>query len=365
MTAKPNNCEGGNGRVLRLQWHITERCNFRCSHCYQDSQNSEELDFRQLIQVMDQYKDLLKNWKGGPEKPARGHINVTGGEPFIRHDFLDLLELFAGNRRHFSHAILSNGSFIDRKMAKRLRQLRTSFVQVSIEGTEETHNRVRGAGNYGQAVSALKNLVKEGVRAIISFTAHRDNYREFTDVARLGRRLKVSRVWADRLIPYGNALNMVDKLLSPEETQEFFGIMEKARPVGVWSRFQRTKVSMERALQFQVGGGRPYRCTAGDSLITVQPNGDLYPCRRMPVPVGNLMEHPLEELYYDSELFRALRGHCVSEGCETCFYSELCRGGLKCLSLAVTGDPFKADPGCLGPAPGSGKMEEDLLVTNL
>lgn len=104
---------------------------------------------------------------------------------------------------------------------------------------------------------------------------------------------------------------------------------------------------MHRALQFLVGGGRPYHCTAGDTLVTVQPNGDLYPCRRMPIRVGNLLETPLPELYYESDLFCSLRNrNRISDGCQGCLYSKLCRGGLKCLSYATTADLFTADPGC-------------------
>jgi radical SAM protein with 4Fe4S-binding SPASM domain len=103
---------------------------------------------------------------------------------------------------------------------------------------------------------------------------------------------------------------------------------------------------MHRALQF-LEGGHPYQCTAGDRLITVQPNGDLYPCRRMPIRTGNLLETPLVDLYQKSPLFRALRDRDrTSKGCQGCLFSGLCRGGLKCLSYAVTGDPFVADPGC-------------------
>jgi radical SAM protein with 4Fe4S-binding SPASM domain len=138
-----------------------------------------------------------------------------------------------------------------------------------------------------------------------------------------------------------------EKVLTPEETQEFFEIMKKARNQASRRWFGRTEIAMHRALQFLVAGGRPYHCTAGDTLVTVQPNGDLYPCRRMPIPVGNLLETPLIELYFNSNLFQALRNcNLISEKCLGCFYSKLCRGGLKCLSYAMTGDPFKIDPGC-------------------
>lgn len=344
-------CHGGPyvPRGLLLQWHITERCNLRCAHCYQEAYDTPELPFADLLGILEQYKALLAKWRReGMGRPVRGHITITGGEPFVRSDFLDLLEVFAAHRKAFSFAILTNGSLIDAAMAQRLRQLGPSFVQVSVEGTQATHDGIRGAGSFERTVSAIRHLVRARVRTLISFTANRLNYREFPAVARLGRTLRVTRVWADRLIPNGSGSDMAGEMLTPDETRAFFEIMQHARDEAARSWFGRTQIAMHRALQFLVsGGGGVYHCTAGDSLITVQPNGDLLPCRRMPIPVGNLMDTPLADLYYDADLFRALRDkERVSDGCEDCFHAGDCRGGLKCLSYALTGNPFQADPGC-------------------
>ena len=332
---------------LLLQWHITGRCNLNCTHCYQDSEKCGELDFNKLTYILQQYKELLTLWRKQSGQHIGGHITVTGGEPFVRNDFIDLLNLFAINNKYFTFAILTNGTHIDKKMATKLSQLNPRFVQVSVEGTEKTHDQIRGEGSYQRTISAIKHLVKAGVKTIISFTAHRQNYNEFNDVAQLGRKLKVDRVWSDRLIPSGNGSDLKDFLLTPAETKSFFNIMKKAQRKSFFNLFNTTEISMHRALQFLVSGGRPYHCTAGDSLITVQPNGDLYPCRRMPISVGNLLETDLLELYYKSELFQKLRHkESVSSGCEECQFSQVCRGGLKCLSHAITGNPFNADPGC-------------------
>jgi radical SAM protein with 4Fe4S-binding SPASM domain len=331
---------------LVLQWHITERCNYRCAHCYQESYSDSELSFADLLNIVEQFKDLLRLL--GRERAGKitGRITVTGGEPFVRKDFLDLLNVFHDNRDWFDFAILSNGSLIDQTMAGRLRDLGPAFVQVSLEGTEHTNDRIRGAGSHARAVSALKEMAKEGIYTLLSFTAHRSNYREFEDVARLGCEIGVSRVWADRLIPYGASVSLREQMLSPEETREFFEIMYKAKREGMLG-FSRTDIPMHRALQFLLAGGRPYQCGAGYSLITIDAKGDLFPCRRMPVPVGNVLETPLSELYYNSELFCSLRDReKMSEGCEECDFSDKCLGGLKCLSYALTGSPFKADPGC-------------------
>jgi radical SAM protein with 4Fe4S-binding SPASM domain len=331
---------------LVLQWHITERCNLRCAHCYQESYTGKELSFQELLIVIEQFKDLLDKVSSGSRIPVRGHITVTGGEPFIRKDFLDLLEVFHANRDRFSFAILTNGSFIDVHIAHQLRRLNPSFIQVSLEGTKLTNDKIRGPGAYESTISALTDLVRERINTMLSFTAHRHNFREFEDVARLGCELGVSRVWSDRFIPCGSAHAMNETELSTDETREFFEVMYRAKNKAML-RFSRTEISMHRALQFLIAGGQPYRCTAGDTLITIHSNGDLYPCRRMPERVGNVLETPLSELYFRSDFFSALRDrNRMSEGCEECDFFSKCRGGLKCLSYARTGDPFKADPGC-------------------
>jgi radical SAM protein with 4Fe4S-binding SPASM domain len=349
---------------LLLQWHITERCNLRCEHCYQDVYSGEELTFTQQLEVLEQFKSLLKLWRSKTgNNNLRGHITITGGEPFVRSDFLDLLQVFAQNKSFFSFAILTNGSFIDSKMAAKLAALKPSFVQVSLEGTKNTHDSIRGSGNFEQTVSAINHLVREKIHTLISFTAHRGNFREFPELVQIGKKLNVDRIWSDRFIPRGAGNDMAQEMLTQEETQEFFKIMEEERTKIKRSWFNKTEIAMHRALQFLVGDGKPYRCTAGDTLITVQPNGDLYPCRRMPISVGNLTNTPLEELYYKNELFKDLRDkNKVSEGCEGCFYNKLCQGGLKCLSYAVTGDPFKKDPGCWNNSDANPSLEAENLT---
>ena len=64
---------------------------------------------------------------------------------------------------------------------------------------------------------------------MISFSAHRANFREFPEVCRLGRKLRVSRVWADRVVPLGSGAELREQVLTPEETCEFFHIMREAR----------------------------------------------------------------------------------------------------------------------------------------
>jgi radical SAM protein with 4Fe4S-binding SPASM domain len=347
-TAFPSKLSASAIRPLVLQWHITERCNYRCSHCYQEGYDGrDEMSFDEMLAVVDQFTELLasENVRTSPLR-TRGDVRITGGEPFVREDCWKLLEILASRKDLLSFAILCNGSLIDAVAARRLRELNVAFVQVSIEGSQKTNDQIRGPGALDRAVSALEHLRREGIYSAIAFTAHRQNYHEFPAVAELARRLQANRVWADRLVPYGSGAELKEMMLTPKETREFFEIMFEARAEAGRS-FGRTEISLGRALQFLVGGDQPYRCAAGDTLVALQPNGDLYPCRRMPIRVGNLRKERLTDLYYKNEMMLALRDRsCAARGCEQCRFERECHGGLRCLSYALTRDPFTADPGC-------------------
>ncbi len=328
---------------LLLQWHITERCNAHCRHCYQDERAHSELSLTQLLFILDQYKALLAQWRRLSRRHIGGHITITGGDPLIREDFPQLLGILARHKKWFTFALLTNGLAIDVPTAQFLKSLSPRFVQVSLEGGRSVHDHLRGEGNFDQTVAAIARLVRTGIPTSIAFTAHKANFREFSEIAAIGRKLGVARVWADRLIPLGRGSTMFHQMLDPNEAWQLFVRMDKERA----KENGKTRIAMHRALQFMVAGGTPYRCTAGDTLLTILANGDLVPCRRMPLVVGNVMRSDLADLYFGADLFRQLRAVTrISPECTQCRHALTCRGGLRCLSYAVHGDPFRADPGC-------------------
>lgn len=322
---------------LLLQWHLSDACNLRCTHCYQADFEAEERGLADWFGLLDDYLLFL----GSPAR-IRGHINVTGGEPFALRDFPDLLARFATHRDAFSVGILSNGTLVDRAMARRLRSWAIGSVQVSIDGIPATHDRIRGTGSHARAVAGIEALVAEGVKTVISFTAQPDNFREFGEVARLGYALGVARVWSDRVIPSPGP-DLACQMLSTAETAEYLQVMACAR--AALPKRSKTEVSLHRALQFLEGGNSIYRCTAGDSLVTVMPDGTLYPCRRLPIAMGNVYERPLAELYQAAPM-AALRLPQTPSACQRCGFVGTCQGGLRCLSWAVHGRLDQADPGC-------------------
>ncbi|MBI5217888.1 MAG: radical SAM protein [Bacteroidia bacterium] len=333
------------GRLL-LQWHITEHCNQRCTHCYHDAYSDRGLPLQKLTGIIENYLDLLHSFnKLFNPRFIKGHINITGGEPFIRDDFFEFLEILNTYSKFFSFAVLTNGSFINENNALLLKKLNTDFVQVSIEGNNVHHDRIRGKGNHAKVVAAIRILKKNKIRTYISFTAQKNNYKSFPDVAKLGRNLNVSKVWADRFLPFGQGLQHADKILTLEEVKDFFRIMHREK--NRFSLKNKTIIEMNRSLMFQETGACPYHCSAGDTLINIMHNGDVFPCRRLPILTGNAADEKLTDIYFNNPTLKELRDrNTISSGCEKCSHHVFCRGGARCLSYALTGNYKTADPGC-------------------
>jgi len=330
---------------LLLQWHITENCNLRCQHCYQQSFTEKEPTFENLLKVLNEFEFMvLKMREYHAQKRCRAHINITGGEPFIYSHFFDLLEELTKRKKIFSFGILTNGTLIKEAELNALKKFPPAFIQMSLEGAEATNNEIRGHNNFHNVLTAAKKVQAINIPVMISFTANKKNYKEFPLLVREVQKAGISKIWADRYIP--NSTNDA-LMLSATETDDFFNIMQKSKK-SFFSRFYRkTEISMQRALQFLVGGGKPYTCTAGDSLITILQNGKVLPCRRMPIEVGNVLENSLFSIYQENEFLKSLRNkNNTPEECNGCFYKKNCKGGLKCLSFALSGNPFGKDPHC-------------------
>ena len=316
-----------------LQWHITHRCNLHCTHCYQED-SAGELPFSALSSFFQQYLDFCSAGH------FRGHINLTGGEPLLAAHFFPLLDLFESNRMTFG--ILSNGTCITREVAAQLAGYSClRFVQVSIDGTRETHDSIRGTGSFDRACEGLRHLRAAGIQTMAAFTCHQRNYRELRDVIRLMRRQKVDRFWADRLVPAGGCK---EDILTDEQ---FLAVLEVlTREHNRKHLFRHTEVHLNRAMQFLSGGECYYHCAAGTTLLTLLADGTLLPCRRLPLPVGNCLEADMLTLCRNSPLIAELRQENVPEDCTACPKAHLCRGGAKCLTYAVTGKLSGKDINC-------------------
>ena len=333
---------------LLLQFHITGRCNLQCKHCYRTDGNVEKLSFDDIKNVIEQYKLLCQKYNEEHKIKRKGHINITGGEPFIRNDIKEILQYLGENQKYFSFGILSNGSFITDEIIAILKDVNISFVQLSIDGDKKTHDSLRVLFDYDRVFKTAELLEKNGIKVYISFTANKSNYKMLPKVANECYKKHITKLWSDRLVPIGNGKELDELKITKELMPKYIKALKKARGNPIKRLLHpHTSITMNRALQFINSSGEIYSCSAGNTLITVDEFGRVMPCRRMPIYCGDIFSSTLEEIYYNNITFKQLRMKYIPKECFNCKYNYYCRGGAKCQSYATYGTFNKADPACM------------------
>lgn len=334
-------------RSLHLQWHITEKCNLNCRHCYTEKKYlKNELSEEELYMVLNQYKDLLKIWEISKRDT---YLSLTGGEPFLRKEFFPLLEKCYENRDLFRYNVMTNGMFIDRENARRLRELEVENVQLSIEGMKEQNDYIRGKGTFEKIIKATEILKDENIYVSFSLTVQKGNLKDLDDLIELCLKKGVNVLGVGRLVPWGRGESLENKLLEPSELKKLYEHI-----------FRKNKELKEKNMNLFITTGcsnslwcsqdsdfMTHGCSVGYDCLTPMPNGDVLPCRRLPIKLGNVREKTLFEIWYESNKLWEMRNlNNYSELCRNCEHWERCRGGSRCVSYGYFMNIFAPDPQC-------------------
>ena len=150
--------------VESVFWSVTGRCNFRCRHCYVDGPDGKlgELSTSQAFDLIDQMSacGVLR-------------VDLTGGEPFVRKDFWQLVDRILAHKMTVGH-VYSNGWLINEQLLDEFekRGLKPD-VQISFDGVG-WHDWMRGIPGAEQAaLRALKLCNERGFRTNVSMCIHR------------------------------------------------------------------------------------------------------------------------------------------------------------------------------------------------
>jgi radical SAM protein with 4Fe4S-binding SPASM domain len=307
-----------------------------------------------ISSVIDEISDMLNEWKETHHLAFTSSFNVTGGEPFLRRDFFAILEEL--KCKGFDTFILSNGTLIGRDKAETLARLEVKGVQVSIEGPENIHDSIRGQGSFASSIKGIRNLVEAGIMVTLNTTLSGMNAPYFKDVIDLASSLGVQRVGFSRLVPTGRGGNMLGTMLSREVLKDLYDTIFSFDARGlqivtgdpVASQRNNTDVH-ESETPFPSGG-----CAAGISGLTILPDGTVTPCRRLPVPIGNVKKDSLREIWATSDVLQGLRDKSRYQGkCGECSRWSGCRG-CRAIAFAFSGANGNAgylaeDPQCFLP----------------
>ena len=335
-----------------IQMHLTEGCNLRCTHCYQQEGRTSEMSLPEVAELAEETADMIGAWQEAYGIGISSSFNVTGGEPFLRPDIFEVLEELNG--RGFDLYLLTNGILVDRGKASRLANL-VKGVQISIEGPETVHDSIRGHGSFASTMKGVRSVVDAGIELTLNTTLSEVNAPHFSGIIDLASSLGARRLGFSRLVPAGSGRQMLDRMLGREEVkalyQEIFsrdtgGLrIVTGDPVASQLRASSSADNVSDNGDEWPSGG----CAAGVSGLTILPDGTVTPCRRMPIPIGNVRQDSLREIWATSGILNNLRNKSKYGGkCGRCAKWAACRG---CRAIAYAFSRDAGEGNCLSEDP--------------
>ncbi len=316
---------------VNVTWEVTYACNGSCMHCLSahGERHPLELTCDQCFSVIDDLADM--------------HVfqfNIGGGEPFLRPDFLDIMDYAHG--KGIVTCISTNGTFIDRSIAERLKK-DLVFLQVSLDGaTPRSNDRIRGEGTYEKTLKGLETLRGNGIRLSINTVLTRVNFDELEMLYDLANQYEVT-LRVSRLRPSGRAkANWPDLHLSKKQLLEFSDWLSEHRDISTGDSFFSISREDRRSLGLNM-------CGAGTMTCCISPIGEIYPCAFLQEKVfcaGKVPKDSFAEIWHQSAIFRAFRNLEI-EACKKCSRFDYCHGGCPAVAYHTQKALGYPDPECL------------------
>jgi len=323
--------EMGLSAPVNVTWEVTYACNLSCIHCLSDSgrRREGELTTEQALGVIDQLAD---------EKVFQ--FNIGGGEPFIRTDFLDLMDY--AHDKGMVTCISTNGTLIDERIASRLDHPLV-YIQVSLDGASEASNdAIRGRGSYKKVLNALDHLRKHNIEVSINCVLTRRSYPELDKLVELaasyGAKLRVSR-----FRPSGRGKQSWSQLnVGQAQMADFSQWLARHLAVSTGDSFFSVTTEERRSLGLNMCGACKLTCC-------LSPQGEIYPCAFLQEPefyAGKLPEEDFGNIWKTSPVFESFR-QLEIKSCESCQRFDMCHGGCPAIAYHTQRKLGLPDPGCL------------------
>lgn len=340
-------------------WNMTRRCNLKCMHCYSAS---ADIDYPDEL-TTDEGKKLIDDLAafGAPV------ILFSGGEPLLRPDLLKLAQY--ATDKGMRAVISTNGTLITREIAAKLKTIGLSYMGVSLDGLEKTHDRFRGTkGAFEKAMEGIRNCRDAGIKVGIRFTVNKRNLADVPAMFDLLKKENIERLCFYHLVYTGRGSKLREEDLTHEETRalldliaartkEMFdeGLAPEILTVdnhadGPYLYLKMKKENPARAKEvlelLEMNEGN----STGHGIGCVSWDGEVYPDQFWRNrPLGNVRQKPFSKIWTDekNEFLMKLKDKKkhLQGRCAACVWLNVCAGNFRARAEAA-GDIWGDDPAC-------------------
>ncbi len=258
----------GRASVLQLSelkecwFHITDNCNLSCGHCLFAASPAKS---RSLA------PELLQSAVSQALELGCKLFSYTGGEPFLYPGFLPFLKKLLQENSDVHVAVLSNGMLLHQHVEE-LAALDRLHLQISLDGLEESHDRLRGRGSFRKLIQNLRIMQKAEIPITLSVAISRENIDDLVAMVDLAADLGVA------------SIHLLYHFVRGKGSQEQFIDAESIFPhlLAAWRRAEELGLSIDnietlRSQIFSTPGTRHDLSNTAWESVAVGPDGVVYP----------------------------------------------------------------------------------------
>jgi radical SAM protein with 4Fe4S-binding SPASM domain len=323
-------------------WEITLRCDLACRHCGSRAGRGrpDELSTEECIDLVAQLAGI-----------GTREVAIIGGEAYLRDDWTTIIRAIKDHGMR--PTMTTGGRGLTRERAAAAADAGLWGVSVSIDGSRETHDRLRGAkGSYDDAFTALRNLRDAGILVATNTQINRLTMTELPGmIAPLGD--AGARSWQLQLtVAMGRAADEPDVLLQPYDLLDLQPLLAdlvpkaKARGIDVVAGNNVGYFGPhETALRGRTMTGHSGGCGAGRVTIGIEADGTIKGCPSLATATwagGNIRDASLADIWQRAQALRYTRDRTVRDlwgFCATCYYADECRAGCTWTADVLFGKP--------------------------
>ena len=308
---------------------VTERCNARCRHCFVDFANPADAACELSLDEIERLTRRMGR--------ALYNVNLTGGEPFIRDDILDIARCYQSNTPVGSIVITTNGWFTDKiaSFVERYTPLDTRCtvtISISVDDREKEHDGGRAlSGLHARALESYRIVSGSAdprIRADIALTVTDANAGRIVDIYQDLRKSGLANVSPILLREQGVMRTIAGKSAIADAFRKLAALTDQAtddRRAGFAGALHRAKNRIShRILSDSCRHPRFLSpCRGGSLFASVAADGSVSPCELLAagMPVGNLRDYDMDflKLWHDQparsarQSIHATRCHCTFE----------------------------------------------------
>jgi radical SAM protein with 4Fe4S-binding SPASM domain len=262
------------------------QCNLTCTHCYNFDRRNPIPEKLKISMPTSRILILIDELK----EAGSLMIAFSGGEALMHPHIFDFIKRAREN--HLLVKIKSNGTLVNKHLAKKLYEYGVSDFDISVYGANSIEHDwlTNKSGSFEKTIQGIRNLKNNKIPTVMNFIIHQKNYQSISEMIKLANDLECTFTFSSEMTKrYDNT--------SPQDevgiTKDQFSEILKSENGDYFN-----STNEEENLQ----------CECARTVCAINHQGDVFPCIGAPIISGNILNDSFLNIWKNSKEFEKIRG---------------------------------------------------------